>query len=141
MSELLFKDETYRMLGACFEVYKDKGCGFHEPVFHECLEIEFSMQGIPAISKPKVALAYKGRSLKQTFEPDFVCFQQIILELKAVSNLSTEHEAQVMNYLKATGFPLGMLVNFGHYPRLEHMRIVAHDKWHLQSAVSPDLHA
>src|SRR5712664_3760966 len=100
-----------------------EGCGFLEPVYHECLEIEFEYQRIPAISKPSLTLSYRGRILKQTYEPDFVCFQKIIVELKAVSALTDEHRAQLLNYLHTTGFELGLLVNFGHYPKLEYERI------------------
>jgi len=87
------------------------------------LEIEFEYQRIPAISKPSLTLSYRGRILKQTYEPDFVCFQKIMVELKAVSALTDEHRAQLLNYLHATGFELGLLVNFGHYPKLKYERI------------------
>jgi GxxExxY protein len=110
-------------VGACFEVYNAKGCGFLEPVYQECLAIEFEHQGIPAISKPLLTLSYPDRVLRQTYQPDFVCFEKIILELKAVSTLADEHRAQLLNYLHATGFELGLLVNFGHYPKLEYERI------------------
>jgi GxxExxY protein len=105
------------------KVYNEKGCGFLEPVYHECLEIEFEYQRIPAISKPSLTVSYRGRLLTQTYEPDFVCFEKIIVELKAVSALTDEHRAQLLNYLHATGFELGLLVNFGHYPKLEYERI------------------
>ena len=106
------------------EVHRDKGCGFHEPVYHECLEIEFDHQGIPAISKPKQELEYRGRVPSQTFEPDFVCMGKIVLEIKAVTRLADPHRAQVINYLKATGFQLGLLTNFGAEKRLEWERLV-----------------
>lgn len=121
--ELIYKDECYIIMGACFNVYKDKGCGFLEPVYQECMEIEFGHQGLPFIAKPKLPLSYRGRSLKQHYEPDFVCHGKIILELKAVTQLADEHRAQVINYLRATGYKLGLLVNFGHYPRLEYERL------------------
>jgi GxxExxY protein len=104
-------------------VYNEKGCGFLEPVYHECLAIEFEHQRIPAISKPSLTLSYRGRILMQTYEPDFICFGKIVLELKTVSALADEHRAQVLNYLHATGFDLGLLANFGHYPQLEYQRI------------------
>jgi GxxExxY protein len=104
-------------------VYNAKGCGFLEPVYQECLAIEFEHQRIPAISKPLLTLSYRDRTLKQTYEPDFVCFEKIILELKTVSLLADEHRAQLLNYLQAIGFELGLLVNFGHYPKLEYERI------------------
>ncbi len=129
MAEIIYKDESYRIVGACFEVYNDKGCGFHESVYQECLGIEFRLQDISAVAKPKLELEYKGHRLEQRYEPDFICFGKIIVELKALSHLTEEHHAQVMNYLKATGFKLGLLINFGHHPRLEYHRIAAHDKW------------
>jgi GxxExxY protein len=122
--EIVYKEESYRIMGACFEVYKEKGCGFLEAVYQECLEIEFELQQIPAKPQEKLRLAYKGRTLKQFYEPDFLCFDTIVLEIKAVSELTNEHRAQVHNYLKATGYKLGLLVNFGHYPKLEYERIV-----------------
>lgn len=124
MSELIYKDECYRLIGACFEVYKEKGCGFHEPLYQECLEIELGMQGIPFDPLCNIPLTYKGQPLKQRFIPDFVCYDKIIVELKAVSQLADEHRAQVLNYLHATGYRLGLLVNFGHHPKLEWERIV-----------------
>jgi GxxExxY protein len=105
--------------------YKDKGCGFREPVYHECLEIELEFQGIPFLSKPLQTLRYRGRTLVQTFNPDFLCYDKIILEIKAVSALADEHRAQVLNYLSTTACNLGLLVNFGHYPRMEYERLLA----------------
>ncbi|MEI6779728.1 MAG: GxxExxY protein [Verrucomicrobiota bacterium] len=123
-SNIIYKENSYRIMGACFEVYKEKGCGFLEPVYQECLEMEFSLQGILFQPQVGLALAYKGRPLKQRFVPDFICFGNIILEIKAVSQLNDEHRAQVHNCLRATGYKLGLLVNFGHYPGVEHERIV-----------------
>jgi GxxExxY protein len=123
MTEIIYKTESYAIVGACFEVYNDKGCGFLEPVYQECLAIEFEYQGIPAIAKPSLTLSYRGRILSQTYEPDYVYFGKIIVELKAVSALADEHRAQLLNYLHATGFELGLLVNLGHYPKLEYERI------------------
>jgi GxxExxY protein len=123
-SNIIYKEESYRIMGACFEVYKEKGCGFVEPVYQECLEMELGLQGILFQPQVGLALAYKGRPLKQKYVPDFICFEKIILEIKAVSQLNDEHRAQVHNYLRATGHKLGLLVNFGHYPGVEHERIV-----------------
>ena len=120
---LLYKEESYRIIGACFEVYKNKGCGFLEAVYQECLEIEFEHQEIRFVAQLELDLFYRGRKLKQVYKPDFICFNQIIVELKAVHQLADEHRAQVHNYLKATEFELGLLVNFGHYPKIEHERI------------------
>ena len=124
MTVILYKDESYQIMGACFEVYKDKGAGFLEPVYDDCLEIEFELVGIPFKPQLELELRYKGRLLKHKYIPDFMCYDKIIIELKAVKALTDEHRAQVHNYLKATGLRLGLLVNFGHYPKLEYERIV-----------------
>jgi GxxExxY protein len=121
---LLYEPESYAILGACFEVYKQKGCGFLEPVYHECLQIEFELRGIPFISKLKLELEYKGRKLTQPYEPDFICFDKIIVEIKAVTGLNDAFRAQLQNYLRATGHRLGFLVNFSHHPKLEYERII-----------------
>ena len=123
MGEIIYKEESYVLMGACFNVHKDKGCGFLEPVYQECMEIELTFQKIPFVAKPKLPLAYRGQPLRQHYEPDLVCYGKIIVELKAVSQLVDEHRAQVINYLIATGHKLGLLVNFGHYPRLEYERL------------------
>jgi GxxExxY protein len=100
------------------------GCGFLEAVYHECLAIEFAQQRFVYKSQENLALTYKGRPLQQQYIPDFVLFNKIVLELKAVKELAAEHRAQVHNYLRATSFRLGLLVNFGHYPKLQYERIV-----------------
>jgi GxxExxY protein len=122
--EIVYKEESYQIMGACFEVYKEMGCGFVEPVYQECLEMEFTLQGLLFKPQQELLLPYKGRPLKQTYIPDFLLFDKIVLEIKAVKELANEHRAQVHNYLKATGFRLGLLVNFGHYPKVEYERIV-----------------
>ncbi len=124
MSEIIFKQESYEIVGACFEVYNERGCGFLESVYHECLERELSSRAIAFQSQVNLELRYKGQPLKQKLIPDFVCFGSIVLEIKAVKQLVEEHQAQVHNYLKATGHKLGRLVNFGHFPKLEYQRIV-----------------
>ncbi len=111
-------------MGACFEVYKEKGSGFVEPVYQECMEFELGDRKIPFTAKPPLSLLYKGRPLRSKYEPDFICYDLIVLELKAVTALADEHRAQVQNYLRATRLRLGLLVNFGHYPKLEYERIV-----------------
>src|SRR5581483_103576 len=124
MAELMYKDESYRIMGACFEVYKELGCGFLEAVYQEALEIELASRGIPFRPQAELTLSYKGTPLKQVYVPDFVCWGKIILEIKAVQGLDDIFRAQVHNYLKATGYKLGLLVNFGHYPKVEYERIV-----------------
>jgi GxxExxY protein len=124
MSEMLYEEDTYRILGACFEVYKEKGCGFTEPVYQECLEIELAHQAIPFVAQQKVVLTYRGQQLEQTYKPDFICFDRIIVELKATSALIDEHRAQLLNYLHASRLRVGLLINFGHHPKLEQERYV-----------------
>jgi GxxExxY protein len=124
MTEILFKDESYKIMGAMFEVYKEMGCGFLEPVYQECVELELADQQIPFIAQVELKLTYKHHSLKSKYIPDAICYDQIVLELKAVKEITDEHRAQVHNYLKATGYRLGIIVNFGHYPKLQYERIV-----------------
>ncbi len=121
---IVFKEESYRIIGACFEVYREKGSGFLESVYQECLALELEKQEIPFEEKPRLRLEYKGQLLKQEYQPDFLCFGEIIVEIKAAKALADEHRAQVINYLKSTGKQLGLLVNFGHHPKIEHERFV-----------------
>ena len=123
LEELIYRQEAYDINGACMEVYRTLGNGFLEAVYQECLEIEFRKRAIPFVAQRGLALTYHGQILKQTYKPDFICHEKIIVEIKAVSKLAGEHRAQVMNYLKATGHQLGILYNFGHYPLLEIIRI------------------
>ncbi len=122
--KIFFKDECYRIQGAIFDVYKEMGCGFLEAVYQECLEKELAMRDIPFVSQPELGLIYKGKKLSQKYRPDMICYDQIIIELKAVKEISPIHKAQLMNYLKATKLKLGLLVNFNHSPKVEIIRIV-----------------
>ncbi|UTH25296.1 GxxExxY protein [Actinobacillus suis] len=121
---LLFEQETYALRSAIFDVYFQMGNGFLESVYQECLKLEFRARNIPFITQPNLALMYKDQLLKQSYKPDFICFDQIIIELKAVNLLKEEHKAQLMNYLKITGMKLGLLVNFGAFPKVEIKRII-----------------
>ena len=123
MSKLIYEQESFQIRGACFEVYHEKGAGFLESVYQECLELEMRQEDIPFVSQPKLEFDYKGQKLKSEFQPDMICFGKIILELKAIRELTDEHRSQVHNYLRATGHRLGMLVNFGHQPKVEIERI------------------
>jgi GxxExxY protein len=123
MDDLLYKDESYRIVGACFEVYNTKGFGFTEPVYQECLQHEFSLQQIPFVAQPAVPLNYKGITLSQRFVPDFICVGEIVVEIKSVSALTDAHRAQTLNYLHATNFELGILINFGQFPKLAYERL------------------
>ena len=117
-----FKEETHQILGAAFEVYNQKGCGFLEPVYQECLALEFQMQNIPFRAQTPIHLDYKGMALQQRYCADFICFDKILVEIKAVSQFADEHRAQIINYLNATQMPVGLLINFGHYPKVEYQR-------------------
>jgi GxxExxY protein len=128
MSELLFKQESYEIIGACFEVSKEMGCGFTESLYQECLGIEFGLRGIPFDVQVDLPLTYKNRPLATRFRPDFICYGKIVVEIKAVSELVDEHRAQVLNYLNATHHALSLLVNFGHHPKIEHERFALSQK-------------
>lgn len=128
MPEILFPQESYRIMGACFEVYKAKGNGYQEPLYQECLEIELEVQAIPYAAQLHVPMEYRGRRLRQSWKCDVVCYEKILLELKAVARLTEEHRTQMQNYLNATKLPLGILINFGHYPKLEYERYAFTEK-------------
>ena len=119
MSTLLFAQESYQIRGAAFEVYKEMGSGYLEAVYQECLEREFEGMGVPCQAQPELMLSYKGNPLKQRYRPDFICFDRIIVELKAMTEILPQHEAQLMNYLHATGMRLGFLINFGSSPKVD----------------------
>ncbi len=113
---LLFEEESYAIRGAVFEVYREMGCGFLEAVYQECMERELTRQGIPFVAQPELRLNYKGELLHQTYRPDLICFGCVVVEIKALSSIAGEHQAQVLNHLRATGLRLGLLVNFGCHP-------------------------
>lgn len=139
MNRILYKDESYKIIGACFEVYKQKGSGFTEPIYQECLEIELGIRGIPFFAQTVLELEYKGRLLTQSFKPDFICYEKIIVEIKAVESLADAHRAQALNYLNSTQFGLVLLVNFGHYPQLEYERIVGRNAEVLERSVTEEI--
>ena len=113
MQEIFFKDESYKIVGAAMNVHNTLGCGFLEPVYQEALQMEFDLLQIPYQREVALPITYKGMRLNKNFVADFVCYDKIIVELKALSALNSEHKAQVINYLKATHFELGLLINFG----------------------------
>ena len=121
---IVYKDEAYKILGAAFKVYNSLGHGFLEAVYQEALEVEFQKQCVPYEREKEMKIYYDGVELKQTYKADFVCFGKIIVELKAVSTLDDAHRSQVYKYLHATGFKLGLLLNFGFADELEYERIV-----------------
>jgi len=118
------KDErTYQIICAAMEVHKELGCGFLEAVYQEALGREFVTQGIPFRAQPVVEIRYKGKPLEKKYQPDFVCYDDVIVEIKAISTISGVEEAQLINYLKATNFKVGLLLNFG-TKSLEYKRLV-----------------
>ncbi len=121
--ELVFKEEAYKVVGACMAVHRELGCGFLEAVYAEAFEMELQAQGIPYKREVPITIEYKGKPLKKSYLADFICFDKIIIELKAINQLESVHESQVLNYLKATGLKLGLLVNFGEQS-LKYKRIV-----------------
>lgn len=121
---IIFKDEAFAIQGAIYEVSREMGIGYLEAVYQECLAREFVRSDVPFEQEKLLNLTYKGERLKQTYQPDFVCYGRIIVELKCVRQLRAEHRAQVLNYLKATGLKLGLLVNFGKFPKAEIERLV-----------------
>jgi GxxExxY protein len=121
--EVLFKKESYAIIGAAMEVHRTLGNGFLESVYQESLGLEFNKRQIPFSREHILELFYKGDKLSKYFVADFICFEKIVLELKSVSGLTNEHEAQVFNYLKATQMNLALLINFG-ANSLQYKRIV-----------------
>ena len=124
MTEILYRDEAYKIIGCCMQVHGVLGAGFLEEVYQEALEREFADAGIPYEREAKLTVMYRGEPLQKKYFADFVCYGKIIVELKAVSALSDAHCAQVTNYLKATGYQLGLLVNFGNLQQLQYVRRV-----------------
>jgi GxxExxY protein len=124
MNNLIFEQESYEIRGAIFEVYKELGAGFLESVYQEALELELMDHKMTFVAQHTLEINYKHHQLKQFYKPDFLCYNKIILEIKAVQNLLPEHEAQIINYLKATGLKLAFLVNFGHHPQVQIKRFV-----------------
>ena len=109
MAELLLKDEVYAIIGAAMEVYNQLGPGFSEAIYQEALEIESDIRKLPNNPQQEIYFDYKGIKLKQFFKPDFIYFDKIIVEIKALDRLTSREEAQLLNYLKATGLPLGLV--------------------------------
>jgi GxxExxY protein len=124
MTELLFKDEVYAIIGAAIEVHTELGAGFLEPVYQEAMELELTDRGIPFLAQQPLSIRFKDRILKKTYEPDLICYDQIVVELKALGHLSGTEESQILNYLKATGLRVGLLVNFGSVGKLEWKRYI-----------------
>jgi GxxExxY protein len=124
MAELLYKIEVYAIIGAAMEVYNQLGPGFSEAIYQEAMEIEADLRKIPNTPQQDIFIKYKETILKQFFKPDFICYEKIIVEIKAMDKLTTREESQLLNYLKATGMPVGLLVNFGAEKDLEWKRMI-----------------
>ena len=121
--EIIYKEESYNIVGACMEVHTQLGCGFLEPVYQEASALEFLSKSIPFKKEFNLKINYKGNILEKTYVADFICYDKIVVEFKALGQLTTQHEAQVINYLRATNFKLGLLINFGE-KHLEYKRLV-----------------
>ncbi|MBS0267324.1 MAG: GxxExxY protein [Planctomycetes bacterium] len=120
--------KTYALIGAAMEVHRQLGCGFLEPIYQEAFDIELRLRNIPFLREEPIAVYYKGNLLQSTYKPDFICYGEIIVELKALTKLSGSEESQLLNYLKATNFPVGILLNFGK-PSLEFERFIRNPRW------------
>ena len=116
MSEVLFPNESYKIVGAVYEVHKHLGPGLLEKVYQEALEIELTLRGVPFEKEKMLPIEYKGHTLQKYYVADFLCYDKIILELKSVEKLSIEHKWQVLNYLNVTKKKIGLLINFGESP-------------------------
>ena len=115
--ELIYPEECYAIRGAIYEVHNEMGSGFREKVCQQCLERELASRGIPYDAKKELRIYYKGAPIEKTYIPDFLCYGRIIVEIKAVAELTAEHRAQLMNYLRLTHMKMGLLVNFASYPK------------------------
>ncbi|HMH42424.1 MAG TPA: GxxExxY protein [Pyrinomonadaceae bacterium] len=124
MAELILADEVYQIVGAALEGYWQLGRGFLEPVYQEALEIELAIRRIPFESQKRITIKYKGQPLTKEYIADLILFDQIIAELKTCDRLGGRDEAQLLNYLKATGIRVGLLFNFGSSAQLEWKRYV-----------------
>ncbi len=123
VESIIYKDQSYQIIGACMAVHRELGCGFLEAVYQEALEEEFKLKKNPYIPEQQLEIVYKNRILKKKYQVDFICYGEIIVELKALAELSSVHKSQLINYLKASKFKLGLLVNFGQ-SSLESNRVI-----------------
>jgi len=124
MTELLLKDEVYTIIGAAIEVHRELGPGFLEAVYQEAMELELQARNIPFEAQKALTIMYKEHRLRKEYTPDLLCYEQIIVDLKAIEQLSGKEESQILNYLKATNLRVGLLINFGSYGKLEWRRFI-----------------
>lgn len=124
VADLLLKDEVYAVIGAAMAVHGELGSGFAEAIYQESMEIELQLRGIPFLPQAPLRISYKGRVLEKFYVADLVCFGSVLVEIKALSQMSGTEESQILNYLKATGLRVGLLINFGDQGRLDWHRYV-----------------
>ena len=124
MAGIILADESYAIVGAAIEVHRELGPGFLEAVYQEAMQIELAEGRIPFEAQKRIIVRYKEYTLNRDYVADFVCYEQVIVEIKALSRLSGKEEAQTLNYLNATEFKLGILLNFGSHGKLEWKRLV-----------------
>ena len=124
MNELLFKDEVYSIVGAAIDVYNELKSGFLESVYQEAMELEFTWRGVPFAPQVPLRIRYKDVVLEKRFTADLLCFGAVLVELKAIQQTTKADEAPVLNYLRATGLRVGLLINFGDPGRLDWTRFV-----------------
>ena len=124
MAELILREEVYSIVGAAFEVYNQLGPGFLEAVYQEALEAELNLRQIPNTPQQEIQIIYKGKPLKKSYVADLVAFSKVIVEIKAIDHLTPREYAQLINYLKATGFPVGVIINFGSEKEMQWKRLI-----------------
>jgi GxxExxY protein len=124
MKAEVYKNEGYLLMGAAFEVYNENGYGMAEEIYQECLEIELKLRDIPFLPKAELKCFYKGSELHKRYIPDLIVFGCLLVELKAVTEMASEHEAQLFNYMRIAQQPVGYLINFGHKDTLEWKRLI-----------------
>lgn len=122
--DLIYKDEVFAIVGCAMEVYNQLGTGFLESVYQEAMEIECSKKEIPYVSQKNLNIRYKDVTLNKQFTADLICYDCIVVELKALDRLSGKEQSQVIHYLKATGMKVGVLINFGAHGKLEWKRFI-----------------
>ena len=122
--DLIYKEEAYNIIGAAMEVYNEMGHGYLEAVYQECMEIELRARGIPFEAQKEVKLKFKGVELQRRYKADFICYDGVLVEIKALNGIINDHRSQTINYLKGTGYKLGLLINFGAAAGLQYERLV-----------------